>query len=341
MRRVNPLPDGWTTRRPTLDDVPTILEMVQASDLAATGQIDFSAEDVREALTNPHTDPAQDCWLAFDPAGRLMGWAYPDNPSAGPRDFIEVYVHPQGGGPARRPLLDRLLDRVAVRAADFGHDPIVVRAGTIPTETEYVEALTDAGFTFVKRYARMTRPLTDADRTPPPPPDGVLVRPVDPDDDAELRHFHAVIQEAFVDSLDHAPVEYPAWREKLAKLPTVAYDEWFVAEVDGGAWAGVLQSADQSLEQNEGWVKMLAVLRPYRRRGVGATLLRRAFAAYAAKGRTAAGLGVDLANPTAPASLYRAVGLTPAYEADMYERKLAAAGQGAAVRVGRERSSAT
>ena len=41
------------------------------------------------------------------------------------------------------------------------------------------------------------------------------------------------------------------------------------------------------------------------------------------------------------ASLYRAVGLTPSHQADMYERQLAAAGQGVEVRVGRERSSAT
>jgi hypothetical protein len=53
---------------------------------------------------------------------------------------------------------------------------------------------------------------------------------------------------------------------------------------------------------------------------VGAALLHRAFAAYAAKGRTTAGLGVDLANPTQAARLYRAVGMHPLYEADIYQR---------------------
>jgi mycothiol synthase len=152
----------------------------------------------------------------------------------------------------------------------------------------------------------------------------VLVRRVDPDDDAEMRRFHALVEEAFVDSLDHDPIAYDAWRTRLAKLPSVPFGEWFVAEVDG-RWAGTLQSADQGLEQNEGWVRMLAVRRPYRRRGVGRALLEHAFAAYAAKGLTDAGLGVDLTNPTKPASLYRAAGLSPAYEADMYERTIAAA----------------
>jgi ribosomal protein S18 acetylase RimI-like enzyme len=321
---VSSLPDGWTLRRPTLDDVDIIFELVRASDVAAIGYVDFSTEDVREALTNPNTDPEQDCWLAFDRAGRLMGWAYPDNPSAGPRDFIEVYVHPDGGEPALRPLLELLLARVAERAAGFGHDPITARAGAIPTETGWVSALTGAGFTFVKRYARMTRTLAAVDPAVPVPPPGVVVRAVNAEDDAEMRRFHAILQEAFADSLDHDPIDYPQWRAKIAALPSVAFDEWFVAEVDG-EWAGVLQSADQGLEQNEAWVKMLAVRRPYRRRGVGGALLRHAFAVYAGKGRSSVGLGVDLANPTAPASLYRAVGLEPAYQADMFERELAAA----------------
>lgn len=335
------LPDGWTTRRPTFDDVPAILELMQASDLACIGRIDVSADDVREALTNPNTDPAQDCWLALDPGGRVVGWAYPDNPSGGPRDFVEVYVYPGRGEPARRHLLDLLLTRVAVRGATFGHDPVIVRAGAVPAEIDYVAVLMDAGFSFVKRYARMTRSLAGVPPTPPTPPEGVLVRRVDPDSGAEMRRFHALVEEAFVDSLDHDPIDYDAWRARLAKLPSIPYGEWFVAEVDG-RWAGALQSTDQGIEQNEGWVKMLAVLRPYRRRGVGRALLEHAFAAYAAKGLTDAGLGVDLTNPTSPASLYRSVGLTPAYEADMYERTLpAAGGYGVEVRVGRERSSAT
>jgi GNAT superfamily N-acetyltransferase len=336
MLGVTSLPDGWTIRRPTLDDVPLILPMVQAATLAAIGYVDFSVEEVREALTTPNTDLARDSWLAFDPAGELKGWAYPDNPAAGLREFIEVYVHPDGGDPARRPLLDLLLARVAVRARDFGHDPITVRAGAVPTETAWVQALTATGFTFIKRYVRMTRSLAALPASAPP--EGVVVRPVDAADDVEMRRFHAVVEEAFVDSQDHEPVDYAAWRTRIAALPSVSFDEWFVAEVDG-AWAGVLQSADQG--PDEGWVKMLAVRRRYRRRGVGGALLRRAFAAYAANGRTAAGLGVDLANPTAPASLYHAVGLTPSHQADMYERQLAAAGQGVEVRVGRERNSAT
>ena len=67
-------------------------------------------------------------------------------------------------------------------------------------------------------------------------------------------------------------------------------------------------------------MRALAVLRPYRRRGVGVALLRRAFAVGGAKGCSTAGLGVDLANPTRAVRLYRAVGMRPLYTADIYQR---------------------
>ncbi|GIF06405.1 hypothetical protein [Actinoplanes siamensis] len=59
---------------------------------------------------------------------------------------------------------------------------------------------------------------------------------------------------------------------------------------------------------------------------VPAMLEFHAFAAYAAKGRSQAGLGVDMANPTEAARLYRKVGMTPLYRANVYQTTVAAAG---------------
>jgi mycothiol synthase len=316
------LPQGWTTRRPTLDDVPAILAVVHASDLAAIGEPDFTADEVREMLTDPHTDMARDSWVALDAEGRIVGWTFPHNITAGDRDFLEVFVDPERGRPAIRPLLALILDRMTERAAEFGHDPYEVRAGAVPTEQPYIDALTEAGFVFLKQHARMRMPLDDVPRTPPEPPAGVSVRPVRGDDEDDLRALHAVIQEAFRDT-DHSSVDYPTWRGQVAKEPSVSFDEWFVAEVDGRV-VGSLQSSDSGIEDNEGWVKRLAVLRPYRKRGVGEALLRRAFSVYAAKGRAHAGLGVDLQNPTEAVRLYLAVGMTSMYRANVYRTYVAA-----------------
>ncbi|MEE6259880.1 GNAT family N-acetyltransferase [Plantactinospora sonchi] len=317
------LPSGWSARRPVLDDVPAILAVVHASDIAALGHPDFSADDVREALTAPGLDPTRDSWLAVAPDGEVVAWSYLEDSTGGPRESVTVYVHPVRGVAAERPLLAGQLARSAQRAAEFGYDRMTVRAMAIPTELRWIGTLRDAGFGFVKRYARMRRPLAGLTAVPPPPPAGVTIRPVDASDEAELRIFHRILDTAFRDTGDHQPTSYQQWRSQVAALPSVSWDEWLLATVDGEP-AGALRSADQNLDQNEGWVKQLAVLRPHRRRGVGAALLGHAFARYAGKGREYAGLGVDLSNPNQPVRLYRSVGLTTRYEVDTFERTVEA-----------------
>jgi mycothiol synthase len=313
------LPDGWTLGRPALDDLPAILAMVHASDLAAVGEADFSADDVREALTDPGTDMERDSWVVRDETGTIVGWTYPHNPTGGDRDFIEVYVWPSRGVPAQRPLLELMMARVAERGAELGHEVYTVRAGAVPTENDYIEALADAGFVFNRQHARMRMSLDDVPSTPPAPPDGITIRALRHRDEAEMRQFHRVIADAFRDT-DHLSVDYDGWRRQIDAEPTKTWNEWLVAVADDGEIAGALQSADG--EPDEGWVKRLAVSRDHRRRGVGEALLRHALAVYAANGRRRAGLGVDMANPTRAVRLYLSVGLTPLYRANIYEQAL-------------------
>jgi ribosomal protein S18 acetylase RimI-like enzyme len=112
----------------------------------------------------------------------------------------------------------------------------------------------------------------------------------------------------------------------VAALPAVAWDEWFLAEVDGEP-AAALESGPP--DENEGWVHLLGVATRFRGRGLGQLLLRQAFAVYAAKGRASAGLGVDMTNPTRAYQLYERVGLRPVYEVDIYERTVASSAGGA------------
>jgi mycothiol synthase len=316
-------PAGWTTRRPTLDDLPEILALVQASDVASVGSPESSADGVRAALAgSPHTDAARDMWLAYAPDGTLAGWAYIENENGAAEDWVEVYTHPRAGRPAMAPLLERILHRVSERAGELGHARMRVRAGALPGEQAYQDSLKAAGFGFVKRYARMRRSLDGLEPARALPP-GVVIRLVRHEDDADMRTFHHILDTAFRDTPDYAPRSYERWREWVDEQASVAWDEWFVAEVDGEP-AGILMSSDQALGQNEGWVKSLAVLRGFRRRGLGEALLGQAFAVYAAKGRALAGLGVDLANPTEAARLYLGQGMKPRYEADILERDVQA-----------------
>src|SRR5262245_33008948 len=225
------LPAGWTTRRPTLDDVPEILALVHASDIAAVGEPDFTSDEVVEVLTGPHHDPTQDSWLALDGAGRIVAWAYIDNPSGGSRDTIEVYVFPQVGEAAQAHLLALGLERVGQRAALLGHAQMTARAGAVPSETYYIGVLEAAGFEFIKRYSRMRRDTT-GDEQPPTLPEGVTIRTLNHDDNADLRTFYAIIERAFADIPDSMSGGFEGYQQKLARMSSVTWDEWWVAEVD-------------------------------------------------------------------------------------------------------------
>jgi mycothiol synthase len=304
------LPDGWTVRHPTLRDVSVILEIATASGTAADGEPDWSVEEITETLTAPNHDPAHDSWLVANASGEPVAWAYLANPTRSDRDSVEVYVVPGRGEAARVPLLELAVARVAERAREAGQDRVRLRAATVGSAAGYVEALRATGFAFVKRHVRMrvALPVEGSGRGAA----HATIRPVHPD---ELRRFHDVLESAFAD----VPEPYEAWLERIAKLPSVDWDEWLVATVDGTV-VGVLQSSSHAVERNEGWVRNLAVLREHRGSGIGTALLRVAFERYAAKGRKWAGLGVDLTNRAGAYRLYVSVGMVPVYEADVYER---------------------
>jgi ribosomal protein S18 acetylase RimI-like enzyme len=306
------LPDGWTGRPATLDDVPPILDLMVTSDIAAVGEPDTTTDVVIETLTAPNAEAV----VAFDPAGRLAGFAALINATRSDRDNIDVYTHPEGGQPALTPLIRWGLAQVGRRAREWGRPRLTARIALIATETDLADAVQAEGFQFTKRYARMRVDLP-APVEPVSPP-GVTIRQFHHDDDAERLTWHRILMEAFADTPDFIASTPGDWWTKVERMPRIDWDEWWLALVDGTP-AGLLQSDSLGVEQGEGWVKNLAVRRAYRGRGIGRALLATAFAAYTSKGRKRAGLGVDLTNPTGALDLYRSVGMSPAFEADMYE----------------------
>ncbi|MFF1718105.1 GNAT family N-acetyltransferase [Streptomyces sviceus] len=68
-----------------------------------------------------------------------------------------------------------------------------------------------------------------------------------------------------------------------------------------------------------GWIRSLGIVRDARGRGLGGPLLRQAFAVFAARGRDAAGLGVDTENATGAPSLYARNGMSVHYAVDTRE----------------------
>jgi ribosomal protein S18 acetylase RimI-like enzyme len=104
--------------------------------------------------------------------------------------------------------------------------------------------------------------------------------------------------------------------------PSFDPELWFLAE-DGADLAGVsLCGWHNSGDRSFGWVHVLGVRRPWRRRGLALALLRHSFAESARRGATRVGLGVDAASPTGAVGLYERAGMRVQRRTEVWEKQL-------------------
>jgi len=308
-------PRGYRTRRPVPADAPAIFDLVAACDVAVEGESDSSLTEVESLLVAPGVDNERGGLLVLDDAGRVVGWLWTeDDPTAS-----AVFLDPYSLDPAVLALLLREgLGYVAALATERGRS-LTVKAGSFASDRPYAAVLTAAGFGVVRRFYRMVLPV-DPDRPPPlpKPPPGVQVRVVDATAERDLRRLHAVSMSSFAELWGHTDRTFAEWVERLDASSGRDPSQWWLAEAEGEP-AGLLLGDETHAGQGESYVRTLGVLPEHRGRGIGATLLRTAFAEAARRGRTAVALGVDSANPTGATRLYESVGMSVQRESLAWE----------------------
>lgn len=183
---------------------------------------------------------------------------------------------------------------------------------------EVVEA---HGLTPSRRFYRMR---IDADSpaipaTAPPLPPGVelVVR-----DEVETRRtMWAVDNESFLDHYNFAPSEYDDWWAEWEADALRDPSGWWLLTVDGDP-AAICILDETRAEQNDGYVSILGVRKPYRGRGLATLLLQRAFVRERDRGRAGIQLSVDAENTTGAVGLYERVGMRPTQVLQGYSRAL-------------------
>ena len=281
-------------RAPTLDDARLVSELT-----SRYSPEPFPVEMVEREWTEPNFRLAADA--------RLLDGAYASvwDDRAG-RAWLDF----QGPPP------DELFDWAEARAIAKGLP--LARGGTWDQNAAVKSAFEARGYELIRHSYRMH---IDLDRVPDEPvwPDGVSVRPFRPGDE---QRFYEVHQESFADHWGHeVDTPYAEWAHWFLQPPMFEPELWFVAEADGEP-AGL--AIDYVREETEpiGWVQILGVRRPWRRRGLGRALLLHAFAAFRERGLREAGLGVDASNPTGATRLYESVGMQVSSRFDIYEKHL-------------------
>ena len=306
------LPDGFAFRTPTSGDLGPVADVLAAEQLAnGAMEAALDADFMRQVWSRTGFDLTTDAWIVTDPAGTIVAYGQIEREEP---DLIESWgvVHPEYRG---RGVGSSLLDRIEARASELldGVPSPRFRHAITAGDGAVAMMLGRRGLRVVRHFWHMQIDLEDSTE-PGTAPSGIEIDGVDPEED--LPAIHAILEEAFADDWGDHPEPFDEWIEELAGSPDdVAL--WLLAR-DEGTPVGLLtaRSGDEVV-----WVNWLAVLATHRGRGIGAALLRRSFASFAARGLRRVRLNVDAENATGATGLYERVGMRVVNRWDLWERK--------------------
>ena len=309
---------GFTVRAPGMDDLEGVSAVITACDIADCGTADISLEEIRTVWQSPHFQLETDAYVVATPQGRIVGYGDVED-----REHVRLYsfvhVHPEYWG---RGIGTHLLRLTEARARQH---ILQARSGIRISLNNWIGGVNEAarrllqqeGYTQIRHSWRMEIELGEAPLLPEWP-EGITIRTFVPGQDEFA--VYAADQEAFQDHWGHMPIDFELWEHWALKREGFDPSLWFLA-VAGDEIAGLSLC---KYEMDLGWVDTLAVLRPWRRKGLGMALLRHSFAEFYRRGTHKIGLGVDAQNLTGATRLYERAGMHVARQYDAYEKELRA-----------------
>jgi mycothiol synthase len=311
------LPAGYTLRRPMLDDLEAVTNLINACSIDEYGLPDITTGDLRSNWQQPGFDLTTDAWAVLAEQGQIAGYA--DVVKEHGHFFAFVRTHPAHIGQGIATALLRLAEaRANERRNELASEEHqIIRAFTTGANQRGQRLLGQHGYQVIRHFWQMKIALTGA---PPPPtwPSGITVRALNPGED--LHPIHQVVDEAFQDHWEPEPILFEEWQQRWMQRAGFEPSLWFLA-LDGTEIAG---TALCRYRVGVAWVGQLAVRRPWRKRGLGLALLQHAFGEFYRRGEREVGLGVDAANLTGATRLYERAGMRVFREYVTYEKPLSA-----------------
>jgi mycothiol synthase len=334
-------PEGYVIRSARMEDAEAVASLVRRTELHDLGESTVDLGELRsEWQSLPGFDLARDTWViarrsgggtsGADPSGGaaavddrppgIVGYAWFQDERDGELLVGEHSVDPEERGRGLQAvLMDRLEDRARSCAARSASG--VSQLGVFAVSThEYKPALFQTrGYRKVREFLRLQLDLAGE---PPPPeyPSGIDVRAFRRGNDEAA--VHAALNDSFSEHFRDAPLSLAEWEKLCFSNPRLETDLWLVAW-DGPEVAGACLSYLYP-QRHHGYVDQLGVRRPWRRRGLGTSLLRASFRLLRDRGCMRATLGVDAENVTGAARIYERAGMRPQWRTDFYEKTVRA-----------------
>lgn len=320
------LPVGFTARPATMDDLETVVTLLNACSKAEVGRPEHNVADTRSEWISEDFHLETNTRLVFAPDGQLAGYIEVWDTSAVPvSPRVWGRTHPdfagQGIGTAMLTWAEERVRQVFPLVPDDAR--VVMRCGALSTHEPSKALLEGYDMSLIRYFWTM---MIEVGEAPPAPvwPEGIEIKTF-----AEVNDLTAVMratEDAFKDHWGYVeqPEEHELrqWREWVNNDPVFDASLWFLA-MDGEEIAGVsLCRLKSSHDPEMGWVNALGVRRPYRRQGLALALLHHSFGELVARGKQKIGLGVDAQSLTGATRLYEKAGMHVFREYHDYEKEL-------------------
>jgi mycothiol synthase len=311
---------GFRMRPPQDDDADEVVAFANEECVAFIGVPVIDADWLRRRWTAPGVDRDLDFAVVESASGKLCGFLSVESEPP----FTEVFAlgivapdfHGLGLGCAIVTETERRARRFEALADPSAR--MVIHAGTLAGEPRVAALMSSRGYREVRRF-ELRR--VDFAGEPPPPADveGITVRGFRPEESRQLYRAHV---EAFADHWGEGQETYEDFRHHLLDASDYDAGLWFVAW-DRDELAGYIAAQEKSREDPaRGYISLLGVRRPYRRRGLGKALLLHAFGALHARGLRGADLHVDADSLTGATGLYAKVGMSAHPRFATWEKEL-------------------
>ena len=142
-------------------------------------------------------------------------------------------------------------------------------------------------------------------------------------EDEDIALINKLDNEAFREHFNYRPGTVEEKRYMLLEMPWYQHKKAWFTVIDNKPVGYVVAGIDVGLNKEKrvrcGWVLDIGVLKPYRRRGVGSTLMLQAMRYLKSKRMVNALLYVDDQNPTCAIKLYEKVGFEVYHKSGVYE----------------------
>jgi mycothiol synthase len=313
-----PLDSTLNLRPVTWADLHAVAKLIyEVTEADGDITVAVTPEELEHEWHTEGFNPETDAFLVETQDGRVVGFQDFYNVKNHAHLTIDGYVHPDFKGMGiDRALMERAearaLEEMKLAAPDLR---VYIRSTMDGKDEPAISLHKEMGYATVRYFWRMEVTF-DEMPTIPPFPEGIELRPFDKE-----AHSHLVWQadnEAFNEHWGSHGSTFEEWSFRKFERPEFDPNLWLIAW-DGDQIAGFSQNR---YRMGIGWVGTLGVRKPWRKKGLGLTLLKHSFADFYKRGMKTIGLGVDASNSTGATRLYERAGMHVVSEFVTFEKEL-------------------